>query len=105
MILLLDGQHGIYIPQLFAQNYPEVITNMDEVKDDFETIKRGPDDEYYWEAWDNVLNNAKVKDVKGNPGTLYQDDDLWFIDDTDEGPGADDDSPVNPDETYHIDQP
>lgn len=71
---ILDGQHGIYIPQLFAKLYPEFVNGEDK-----EILIAGPEHEQYWDAWDDVLNYAEWKDDEGNKWTLYQNDDLFAV--------------------------
>jgi hypothetical protein len=53
--LLLDGNRGVYIPQIFL----------------------GIDDEYYWQAWESILDNATLKEDSNK--FLSQDDDLWLV--------------------------
>lgn len=76
--LLIDGNRGIYIPKFFAENYTQYLTNKDEVQDDLSDLS-DPENEFYWDAWDNILNNAKLKDDEGRECALYQDGDLWAI--------------------------
>jgi len=80
--LLINDAHGIYIAQLFCQTYSNYITNMDEVKEDFEICLKGTDEEFYWDAWDNLLNNVQfTNDRKENYtiGNLGESGDLWAI--------------------------
>jgi len=60
-ILLIDGHHGVYIPQIFASNFPTTDWGVTEEQADI--LLRGPDleenAEEYWDAWDRVLNNAE----------------------------------------------
>ena len=49
--LVIDGCHGIYIPQTFAEWYPEWLD--DEEK---EILLAGPEHELYWETWDEVTS-------------------------------------------------
>ncbi len=53
MEFILDGHHGIYIPQIFAEQYPEWA----KYDEDMEVLKAGPEHEDYWEAWDSVLGS------------------------------------------------
>lgn len=73
--LLVSDNRGVYIPQTFAENFDlSVWKNID--PKDIETLKEGPDAEWYWEAWESVLNSASyVKN--GQAWFLYQDGDLW----------------------------
>ena len=71
--ILLSDSRGVYIPRDFAL-YCE---DMDGVSaEDMEILKAGPDAEWYWEAWDSVLSNAK-REINGKVWRLYQDGDLF----------------------------
>lgn len=73
--LLVDGAHGVYVPQSFVECYRAKdwgITNEDDA-----ILLHGPDDEWYWETWDNVLDYAKYVDDQGYEWSLWQDGDLW----------------------------
>lgn len=76
MNLLIDSHHGVYIPQLFAQHCAHEWIGIS--PDNLGIMIHGPDHEYYFEAWDMVLNNARHKSLPWL--TLYQDGDLWAID-------------------------
>lgn len=88
-ILLLSDARGIYIPRDFAQDFrfagmdglteesPNVVKGCS--PEDVETCRKGPDEEWYWEAWDSILNNAEWTDEEGNRYTLHQDGDLWAL--------------------------
>jgi len=69
--LLIDSHHGIYIPQFFAEQFADQLT--DEEKEDLSD----PYNEYYWDTWDNVLN--KIFIYEGKEFTLWHDDDLWLV--------------------------
>lgn len=74
-ICLLDSAHGQYIPQSFVELY-----NADEwgiSEEDAEILLSGPDHEWYWETWEEVLNSAEFTDNNGNKYCLHQDGDLW----------------------------
>lgn len=101
-MLLLSDARGTYIPRDFVTGFkimvkeelPESgmlddVTNLypfdakfqawqgislDNVLDCIE-----PDSEWYWEAWDSILNNAFWIDSNGIKYTLYQDGNLWAI--------------------------
>lgn len=79
MILLFDGASGIYIPQRFAAE-----TSRDHVTDvsdeDYAILEAGPDHEFYWDAWSDVLDYARITADDGTVYTLYQQDgDCWAI--------------------------
>ena len=86
--LFCDGSSGIYIPQRFAREVVrECVTGVSD--EDYETLERGPEpsNEWYWEAWEMVLNNAELTDtVTGVKYFLHQDGDLWALPEGYEGP-------------------
>ena len=76
LILFCDSSSGRYIPKRFIEEVDhECLSGVS--KGDMKTLKN-PDDEWYWEAWDNVLNNAIVTDKHGNTYQLHHDGDLWL---------------------------
>ena len=74
--LLIDGHHGIYIPQIFATRY---LTAADclrcKIPLGYAAALGNIDSEIYYEAWENVLNNY----VTATGETLHQDQDVWLI--------------------------
>jgi hypothetical protein len=76
-ILLVNSANGIYIPQVFRQNFGHVIKNSIDLTDyllDLEDVYG----EYYWDSWDYLLSNAVL--LMGHKEYyLWQDDDLWAI--------------------------
>lgn len=67
MTFIVDGHHGIYVPQYFAHLYSESkITGVD-----WESLSKGPYHDSYWDAWDLALNNASFTDSNGHKWTLY----------------------------------
>jgi len=69
MHLLLDSAMGVYLPQGFVTAY-----NPDEwgvSPEDVAILKDGPESEYYWEAWEAVLSEAKFTDAIGRTYVLY----------------------------------
>jgi hypothetical protein len=72
---LLSDHRGIYIPQDFCNGF-DGWEGIDE--QDKNTCLNGPDEEWYWEAWDNILQNATYTDPNdGSVWGLYQDGDLF----------------------------
>lgn len=70
--LIVDGHHGIYVPQVFAQHF----TQQNCADEDWETLKAGPETDWYWESWEAVLQDWKSP--KGE--TLDQTDgDLFLV--------------------------
>lgn len=80
--LLVDDHHGIYIAQIFCESYSAYITNMSEVKEDFDICLQGPDHEEYWDAWDNLIDNVQFTNDRNEKYTicnLEESGDLWAI--------------------------
>lgn len=81
MVLIADSHHGIYIPQLVLKGE---IDNpkwnfSDCNKEDIDAVLKGPENEWYWDAWNNIESNVKITDSEGTVYFLYQNDDLWAI--------------------------
>lgn len=74
--LLLSDSRGVYIPRDFVNNF-----DLDKwhVKEDYQDVLSSLDNEWYWDVWDEVLNNAYFVDDSGNKWVLHQDGDLWAI--------------------------
>lgn len=77
MWLLVNGQHGQYVPQTFAEDCEGWQGISDE---DLEVLEdEDVDNEYYWETWEDVLNNAYYMQ-DGYKYTLWQSDGgLWAV--------------------------
>jgi hypothetical protein len=81
-LLWLNDARGVYIPRDFAQSFGDRAKHVAGVSDENWTIlDAGPDHEYYWDVWDEVLTNAVVTDDAGVKYTLHQDGDCWLIPD------------------------
>ena len=81
--LILSSARGIYIPRDFAAGYGAYVKG-DSLADDLACLDRGPDDnDWYWEAWDHVLNNAVLVDTDGREFTLLNgvDGDIFLLND------------------------
>jgi hypothetical protein len=84
--LILSDARGIYIPRDFVtDNHNEWNLKhcqawglTDANREQWEDCKN-PDSEFYWDAWQWVLDNAKFTDLNGDIFTLYQDGDLWGL--------------------------
>lgn len=80
--LLVDSHNGIYIAQEFCKRYAPYITNMSEVKEDFDICMDGPDNEQYFDAWADLMDNVQFTNDRGekyNVGNLGEEGDLWAI--------------------------
>jgi len=71
--ILVSDHHGIYIPQVFAEQFQ--FSGID--VNDINLVSKGPDHEWYWEAWESIINDAFQIDKNGNTWKLYQDGDLF----------------------------
>lgn len=82
MLLWLSDSRGIYIPRDFAKSFADRAKSVTGVSDeDWQTLENGPDDEWYWEAWQAVCDNAVITDENGVKYSVYQDGDCWLIPD------------------------
>lgn len=73
-VLFCSDSYGVYIPQYWAET-----VNRNMIKyvkpEDYAILESGPDHEWYWETWNDVLNNAETTDG----GIFWQDGDLWLV--------------------------
>ena len=74
--LLLSDANGIFIPQMFCQGYALDKWGLDETGWAVQCCLLGPYEPDYWEAWDQILNQAEFDD-RGHKFRLWQDGDLW----------------------------
>jgi hypothetical protein len=74
--LLIDEAAGIYIPRNFYENFDFASWNLK--GDDFLELS-SPDNEHYWEAWDDLLRQAEHHDYEGRVWTLHQDGSLFAV--------------------------
>lgn len=77
--LLLSDARGIYIPRDFLDILNSSNWVLPEDNEHYLSDLSDPNSEYYWEAWDWVIDNAKYVDEQGNKFTLFQDGDLWAV--------------------------
>lgn len=82
--LLLSDHYGVYVPQMFAETY---LMNADFegetgwhriVPKDVKTLLTGPDHQWYWETWDDVVQDVRYTDDNGNKWYIYCDDGAVF---------------------------
>lgn len=73
--ILCDSHHGQYIPQIMINRL---------IDHGWEGIEKGyindlqdPCNEWYWEAWHDVENNATFTDENGNVWHLHHNGDLF----------------------------
>lgn len=73
-ILLIDESWGIYVPQRFAEMFPDHVAN----EEDLAILQAGPDHDDYWETWDATLRDTTLHS-NGVTYNLEQDGDLWAV--------------------------
>jgi hypothetical protein len=73
-VLLLDGTRGMYIPQDFVPQ-AAAWTGID--PEDLEILEDGPEGEWYWESWENVMRDA-VREKDGRTWHLEEDEQGLF---------------------------
>lgn len=75
--LLLSDARGIYIPRDFIQGFD--LTKWKGIPEYTIKTLNNPDNDGYWDAWNDVLSYAEYIHDDGRVFTLYQDGDLWAI--------------------------
>jgi hypothetical protein len=70
--LLVNSAHGVYIPKIFWDQYKNYFPGFDgsELSD--------PNNEYYWEVWDELLNKTVIND-NGIECAILHMEDVWAI--------------------------
>lgn len=76
IILMMSDSYGVYIPQNFIRDIDRDAWHVS--PENAAILDTGPDVEYYWETWDDVLGSAYYVDGN-NKYTLHQDGDLWAL--------------------------
>ena len=64
VIELIDSDCGIYIAQTCVQLYGKYISGL--AAEDMASLCAGPDDPFYWDAYDCLLNNGRLM-IDGTP--------------------------------------
>lgn len=77
--ILCDSAHGQYIPQIMTTLLHGA--GWQHITDENVAIANaGPDHEWYWENWNNILTNATFTDPNtGDEWSLHQDGDLFAV--------------------------
>ena len=78
LTLLLDSNRGVYIPQNFTEQFDLKQFNITLTEWQKESLS-DINNEWYWDAWNSVLDNASYTDVNGNKHFLHHDGDLWLV--------------------------
>ena len=74
VICLIDGAHGIYVPQYFSRHFDKAAWRVSET--DRDILSAGPDHPEDWDTGVDVLDRAQLI-CAGNTWRLYQDGDLY----------------------------
>ena len=75
--ILLSDARGIYIPRDFVQGFD--LSKLSGISESDIEILQNPENDFYWDAWESVLNSAKFTADDGRVFTLCQDGDLFAI--------------------------
>jgi len=81
--LLLDGNRGIYIPQIFMEAYGSYVKTFCEQEGrNFEQLEKdlsSPDNEQYWDTWTDLTCywDFYMINENGDKFAIEQHDDLW----------------------------
>lgn len=75
--ILLSDARGIYIPRDFVQGFD--LTRWEGISESDIEILQDPENEWYWDSWESVLNNARFTADDGRVFSLWQDGDLFAI--------------------------
>lgn len=79
-VLVLADSHGVYIPQLWCSDLArEDCADLGISWEDVRCCQCGPYEEWYWEAWQAILDSCQMTDEHGTVWRLHQDGDLWEI--------------------------
>ena len=80
--LVLNDAHGVYIPQLWCSDVTEEQCSTLHIQwSDVRCCQSGPDEEWYWESWQSILDTCHMTDDSGTTWRLHQDGDLWEVPD------------------------
>lgn len=85
MTCIVDGHHGVYVPNVWAERYGREASRLAGVnRDDVAVLLYGPDHDFYWESWDQVLSDYEhvTAEMRGSRLViqvyrLWQDGDLF----------------------------
>lgn len=75
--LLMGDSAGVFLPRQFAHAFDAAFWGIAQNDSDWMTVMNGPDEEWYWDAWQSVLDRAFHIDPNGNKWYLWQDGDLF----------------------------
>ena len=77
---IIDGHHGVFVPTVFAQTVNRaILSGVSAETLDYLAKEESTEDDWFWDEWDSVLNNARITH-NGKIYHLHQDGDLFAID-------------------------
>lgn len=79
--LICDSHHGIYCPQFVMEQIRDrqlLCKNYSEIEKYFTDLSK-PDNELYWDAWNDLMNKAILLDKDGNEYYIDQSEDVWAV--------------------------
>jgi hypothetical protein len=79
MILLVDGNRGIYVPYVFWGIYKDNIIGGEGLPEWIGQAMADPDNEDYWEAMDWLEDNTTIEIGDMEYLIYWHDGDLWAI--------------------------
>lgn len=60
--ILVEGQYGIYAPQMFTQLMNPVKWGIEPHDPDWVCVEEGPSNSFYWESWEAICDKAVLFD-------------------------------------------
>lgn len=79
--LICDSHYGIYSPQFVMEQIRDkqiICKNYSEVEKYFSDLST-PDNEFYWSAWCDLIDNAILLDKDGNEYYIDHPEDVWAV--------------------------
>jgi len=86
-IMICDSRHGVLIPHIVTEELinckhgwanDERLDWSNVYEASIQILLSGCDEELYWEAWEDVLDNLKI-DFDGEPYIMIHNKDVWLI--------------------------
>jgi len=76
--LLFSDRNGVYIPKMYAEMVNDYLHLWESVsREDIDLLLKGPEEESYWDVWNDVVQWARYTDEEGKVWRLHQDGDLF----------------------------
>ena len=75
IILAVDSHYGVYSPQTFVERYLDQIQGADDI--DLITVLYGPDEEGYWDAWNDIIDSSVL--IDGVKHGIWDVEDTWLV--------------------------